>query len=206
MQESPWDQHWGMEYDPSLKRDMTRKFIAAAEECGQIGERVVEVGSGICPLTRLLQKHHQLIHIDIAGHTSKVGNKLHLRLDAEQLLDRQSHSTRKALGLIARFIGVDAQDTKPPIDSFFFSDILNYIDWQKVLAEANRYLKPGGSFVIFNKPGRGFPPLFSSEGLKDNTLLLDFLRQQRHAILVEDYLNEDEKADSTLFLISQKQS
>lgn len=210
MIEAPWDSHWGKDYDYFRKQMIVQEALQDAEAQGYIGTYVVDVGCGALPLSGHLSRSHKKILIDIAGPQWKAKYGIQLRLDVETLLDSTSRHSRAAIARIARFMQVkESSKERQQVDTFFFSDILNYIDWESVLGEANSYLKPGGSFVIFNMPNRGEDNLFSSRGLKSNTALLDFLSTHGHTVHVEKHIPNKTHPDydatkDMIFLISQK--
>jgi hypothetical protein len=51
-------------------------------------------------------------------------------------------------------------------DTIVYSDILNYVDFRKVLSGFAKYLKPDGRIIVLNLPHRGNRSLFSDKVLK----------------------------------------
>ncbi len=89
-----------------------------------------------------------------------------------------------------------------------FADLLNYVDFRKVLRGFGNYLKPGGRMVIVNLPMRGNQSLFSDKGLKDNRELYEFLQEHRFEIEHKSFPCRDPKAtdeaEELIVLVARK--
>jgi hypothetical protein len=95
-----------------------------------------------------------------------------------------SLSFRKALLRVCAFLGINPKTEAKTerADTIVFSDMLNYVDFRKVLNGFVKYLKPGGRIVVFNLPNRGNGLLFSGQGLKDNRQLYAFFEEHHFEI------------------------
>lgn len=140
---------------------------------------IVDVGSGRHPVSEFLASDDShIITVDVVKPDESVSDT-HILTDIDKLLREDSFSTRKAEVRAAKALKVDARTTSPEqVDTFIFSDSLNYVDYKQTLQRAYHYLKPGGVFVILNQPGRTFEGtdyVIDAAGLHDNQELSDFL-------------------------------
>jgi len=124
------------------------------------------------------------ICVDIAADNVGSLEELRIRLDAEKVGQFRTLSFRKALLRVCAFLGINPQtETKTErADTIVFSDILNYVDFRKVLHGFAKYLKPGGRIIVFNLPNRGNGLLFSDKGLKDNREFYALLEEHHFEI------------------------
>jgi len=89
-----------------------------------------------------------------------------------------------------------------------FSDLLNYVDYRKVLRGFAEYLKRDGRMIILNFPTRGNQALFSGKGLKDNRGLYRCLEE--HGFEIEDKsfpcrpAGETDEAEELIVLVARK--
>lgn len=207
-----WEQFWGEGYDPQEKVEILDQPLRTLEESGKLGHTILDVGSGAHPVSKSLRSgDHKIIEIDIAAaeHGQLSEKLLRLKYDVEEL-GNDSFATKKALAKTANFLEIENFREAPPeqIDTIIFSEILNYVDYQKVIAETKTYLKPGGRVIIFNAPGRGHRFLFSDEGVSNNAELISYMESQGFTI---ESTNRDPEADTLdnqesrmLLLVAQK--
>jgi hypothetical protein len=177
---NPWQQYWGESYGSESKQQLLLKPVFTKLETEKkIGNLVIDVGSGALPVTQLLKAKpaRKRICIDIAADHVGSLNDLRIRLDAEKAGQFGSLSFRKALLSVCAFLGINPKTEAKTerADTIVFSDMLNYVDFRKVLNGFGKYLKPGGRIIVFNLPNRGNGLLFSDKGLKDNRELYAFL-------------------------------
>src|SRR6516162_1056542 len=148
--------------------------------------------------------------VDIA--TDNVGSldELRIGLEAEKVGQFMTLSFRKALLRVCAFLGINPQtETKSErADTIVFSDILNYVDFRKVLNGFAEYLKPGGRIIVFNLPNRGNGLLFSDNGLKDNRQLYAFLEEHHfeieHKAFPKRPRNETDESEELIVLVARK--
>lgn len=169
-----------MRYDESLKREHLSPIFRELESQNKIGNVVIDVGSGAYSVAEFLPGVHKLITLDIAGKERQSRRQRHVTVDVEQASSESTLSHKKALVKIAEFLGIDPcqEANKQQVDSLIFSEILNYVDYQKILRSFEAYLKPGGRLIIVNMPDRGFKYLFAEKGLRSNEDLYKFLIQE----------------------------
>ena len=63
------------------------------------------------------------------------------------------------------------------IDTIVCSDVLNYVDYQKVITSLKAYMKPGARLILAEMPGRGYKQLHSGAGLDSAFTLESFLER-----------------------------
>ena len=181
-----WGQYWGATYGPKLKKRFLEPVFGKLEAEEKIGNLIVDVGSGASPVTRLLKTKpaRKRICVDIAADNATSPDELRVRLDAGKAGEFESLGFLKSLLRVCRFLGMDprAKAGRELADTMVFSDILNYVDFWKVLHEFANYLKPGGRMIVINLPMRGTRALFSEKGLKDNRHLCAFFYEHRFEI------------------------
>ena len=183
---NPWQQYWGESYGQESKQQLLKPVFDELEREEKIGDLIIDVGSGASPVTQLLRARpaRKRVCIDIAADNVGSLNDLRIRLDAEKVGQFESLSFRKALLRVCAFLGINPKTEAKTerADAIVFSDMLNYVDFRKVLAGFGKYLKPGGRIIVFNVPNRGNGLLFSDKGLKDNRQLYAFLEERRFEI------------------------
>jgi hypothetical protein len=182
----PWQQFWGESYGRELKQRLLGPVFDQLESEDKIGNLIVDVGSGAAPVTQLLQTRpgRKRICVDIAADNTRSPDALSVRLDAEKVGETRTLSFRKALLRACAFLKLNPR-TEPRMehaDTLVFSDILNYVDFRKVLRGFSSYLKPHGRMIVVNLPFRGNRSLFSGKGLKDNHELYAFLEEHHFEI------------------------
>jgi hypothetical protein len=184
--DTPWREYWGEAYGIDLKRWLLKPVFEKLEVEGKIGDLVVDVGSGARPVTQFLRHKtaRKRICVDIAADNARSASEQKIRLDVEKVGEPAALSFRKALLRVCRFLEIapGGEAHTKGADMMVFADLLNYVDFRRVLGGFARYLKPGGRIVIVNLPMRGNQSLFSEQGLKDNRQLYEFLEEQRFEI------------------------
>lgn len=170
---------------------------------------------------RLPQRGRPLSILDIGGHRGEVfsgsrlrgmamnvlvvdtgfpaelgreGNIVFLKGDAEQL-------DRLALPGYSHLFGGKAAalplaDLKSSFDIVLLSDILNYVDFRKVVSLSIPFVSPEGYLVLLNTPdqddGQGtFLSLFSPQGVKKSGQLEDYVERQHGAALEQVDVNRE---------------
>lgn len=160
---------------PALFKDMFDK--------GELGKNIVDVGCGRHPVTRFLPEEldAKMVEIDIAGEEGAY-DEHHLKLKAD-LRDLDNFSMiRDKVRMVSPFLGIEKCETLRQIDSFVFSDILNYVPYRKLLRFLKKYLKPGGRYVVQEAPGRGYANYHSSYGLDSMASLHRVLEKEGFVI------------------------
>jgi SAM-dependent methyltransferase len=209
---NPWQQYWGESYGPESKWQLLKPVFGELEREDKIGNLIIDVGSGASPVTQLLKAKpaRKRICIDIAADNVGSLNDLRIRLDAEKVGQFGSLSFRKALLRVCAFLGINPKTEAKTerADTVVFSDLLNYVDFRKVLAGFGKYLKPGGRIIVFNLPNRGNGLLFSDKGLKDNRQLYAFLEEHRfeieHKAFPKRPRNEKDESQELIVLVAGK--
>ena len=209
---NPWQRYWGESYGPESKQLLLKPVFDKLETEEKIGNLIIDVGSGALPVTQLVKAKpaRKRICIDIASDNVGSLNDLRIRLDAEKAGQFGSLSFRKALLRVSAFLGINPRTEAKTerADTIVFSDMLNYVDFRKVLNGFGNYLKPGGRIIVFNLPDRGNGSLFSDKGLKDNHQLYAFLEEQRFEIEHKAFpkwpRNEKDESQELIVLVARK--
>lgn len=176
-----WDSAWGkMDYcsDPFA--------VVISMLDPQLGEVIVDVGSGANPVTRLLdRKQHKVVEIDIASdERHNLPNTLKVRFDIEDAINERKNTTRTAVEKVAKFLDIDCQNCHSSskkleqVDAFVFSQILNYVDFKAVIKTLKKYLKPGGQIILNECFGLALEQLRSESGLSNFQDLAEFLKSE----------------------------
>ena len=210
--DNPWEENWGVSYSPELKRRFLSSLFAQMDRDGKIGNLVVDVGSGAIPVSHLLPAtpERRYILLDIAGRNEVVLESQYIRFDAENVLRPRSMNYRRALLRVCAFLGMDPRSLagKQQATALMFSDVLNYLDFRKVIAGFADFLKADGRIIIINLPSRGVRALFSDDGLKRNDDLYPFLEEHDLEIEYKDFPcrpeGETDESGEMIVLVARK--
>jgi hypothetical protein len=209
---NPWQEYWGEKYAPGLKQRLLQPVFAKLETEEKIGNLIVDVGSGLSPVTRLLETKpgRKRVCIDIAADNGRSSDELRIRLDAEKVGEFGALSFRKAVLRVCAFLGINPKTggQRELADTIVVSDTLNYVDFRKVLSGFAKYLKLDGRIIVLNLPYRGNGSLFSDKGLKDNRQLYAFLKEHHFAIEHKAFPkrppNETDESEELIVLVARK--
>lgn len=136
---SYWQKSQDSLYELTGKEHFEQRMKRLSGE-GKLGERVMDVGCGPYPVTDVLdqKKHHRFLVDWIPWETSARPDDTVVTVNV-----RDVAAVHQSL------------QEAPPMDSMVFSSLLNYVDYQSTLSVFRPYLKPGGRYIIFNKPDFG---------------------------------------------------
>ena len=210
---TPWQHFWGESYGPDLKRWLLKPVFEGLEREGKLGDLIMDVGSGAAHVTQMVppKAGRKWILVDIAGDNARSAAEQRIRLDAEKIAHSDALSFRKSLLRICGFLGMDPRTKADSqcVDTIVFSDVLNYVDFEKVLVGFAAYLKPGGRMIVNNLPMRGNQSLFSDKGLKDNRDLYRVLLERGFEIESKSFPKRDpketEESEELIILLARKQ-
>jgi SAM-dependent methyltransferase len=210
--DTPWQRYWGEPYGLDLKQWLLKPVFEEMESTGRAGDLIVDVGSGARPVTQFLKARtgRKRILVDVAAENGHSGDEQKIRLNVEKAGEPGALSFRKAMVRVCRFLEIAAgtEANHNMADTIVFSDLLNYVDFRKVLGGFTNFLKPGGRLVIVNLPMRGNQSLFSEKGLKDNGQLYGFLEEHRFEIEHKAFpcrpRDETEEAGELIVLVARK--
>jgi hypothetical protein len=208
--QTPWQMYWGEAYGIELKEFLVKPLFESLETQGKIGDLIVDVGSGARPVTRFIQSRsgRKRILVDVAADNGKSQDEQRIRLNAEKIDAPRTLSFRKALLRVCRFLEIAPGSAVRRADIMVFADVLNYVDFRKVLRGFSSYLRRGGRLVIVNLPMRGNQALFSEKGLKDNRQLYQFLEEERFEIEQKSFpcraRDTTEEAEELIVLVARK--
>ena len=204
-QKREWRGFFGGHYGREYKMPFVRPVLAELDRQGEL-EVIIDVGSGVYPLSYEFHGKKKTILIDIAAPAAQDGNLMYMKFDIDHLADTTRKETREALQKAGDFLEIDrsAECNPEQADLVIFSDILNYVDYQETIRNFLKYLKPGGRIMIFNGQNRGIHRLFSPKGAKDNIELIKFLCAE--GLRAEDivYPREDGDPTGVVFLVFRK--
>ncbi len=180
-----WSHCWGDVYGHEYKLQDVLPVLDRFDAERGLGEVILDVGSGKHLYLDMLTRPHSIVAVDIAGAAEKNGSVfdgvplsrakvLGAQYDIRKITDSSARETRSVLAKVGGFLGVDCQqgDSQRQIDTVYFGDIFNYLDYPVVLNGISRYMKVGGKVAIANQPGRGYGHLFAPERPQNNTELL----------------------------------
>lgn len=199
-----WETQWGATFDKDFKEKRVYPILRELAARGEIGEVILDIGSGEHSLASAIPGNHKRITIDLCGDESRSNNTLHLPFDIENISENMSEDVRTAITKVANFLTIDCKKTRQPkqVDCMIFSEIINYIDYKNVIKGLTAYVKPGGRIIILNRPRRGFDKLFSHHAPKDNFEILATLEENGY--FMERMTNlqfRDEGIDKEMVLI-----
>jgi len=208
--QTPWQQYWGEAYGLELKQWMLKPVFEKLEAEGKAGDLIVDIGSGARPVTRFFQSRpgRKRILVDVAADNGVCADERRIRLDAEKVAEPGALSMLKAVIKAREFLGLAPDAKADSADMIVFSDLLNYVDFRKVLRGFASYLKAGGRLVIVNLPMRGNQTLFSEKGLKDNRDLYAFLEEEQFEIEQKSFpcrpADATDEAEELIVLVARK--
>jgi len=208
--QTPWQRFWGADYGLEMKEWLLKPVFESLDAEGKVGDLIVDVGSGAQPVTRFLQSRpgRKRILVDVAADDAIHADERRIRLNAEKVAEPGALSLLKALIKAREFLDLSPGEQLAGADLMVFSDLLNYVDFRKVLRGFATYLKPGGRLMISNLPMRGNESLFSENGLKDNRDLYAFLEAERFEIEQKSFpcraAVATDEAEELIVLIARK--
>lgn len=180
-----WRKEWGNGYSPDFKARMLKPLLDDMDSRRKLGGVLADIGSG-CMRSKNGESGYAyypsrgktVVRVDIGmPYPYRVrGNTLELQADVESL-ELDSVAQRRRLALLSRHLSTPKGQV-PRADTIILSDILNYVDFRRVISGLLRFLRPGGRMVICNTPGMGFPDMFSDHGVKGNNELAHFIRSR----------------------------
>ena len=208
----PWQEYWGETYGTELKQRLLKPVFGWLEAEEKIGKLIIDVGSGGSPVTQLLKTKpgRKRVCVDIAADNGGSLEELRVRLDAEKVGHFSALSFRKAILRVCAFLEINPKtdERTERADTIVYSDILNYVDFRKVLSGFAKYLKPDGRIIVLNLPHRGNRSLFSDKGLKDNRQLYAFLEEHHfeieHKAFPKRPRNETNESEELIVLVARK--
>jgi hypothetical protein len=206
---TPWQAFWGAPYGLDLKRWLLKPVFERLEAEGKIGDWILDIGSGAQPVSQFIPERagRKRICVDVAGDNRRSGNAQTVRLNVEKVTEPGSLSVRKALVRACRFLGAKP-DAGLGADLMVCADLLNYVDFRKVLGGFTHYLRPGGRLIVVNLPMRGNQALFSEKGLKDNRDVCQYLEGEGFEIEQKAFpcrpKGETDEAEELIVLVARK--
>jgi len=174
-----------------FKRKMV-VFLRELDNAGMVGQLVLDLGSAAFPVIRGFyhdKGKHAFVGIDISlrepSDDVPVYAPVRLVKGDVQNLDEVLHQES-----VAEFLANLYGSNLVSFDAIVCSDILNYVDYQRVIQDALRYLKPGGRLVIFNMAGVvAAQDLESQLGVQKNSDLIKFISKLGVEVEFHGYLN-----------------
>lgn len=207
-----WRQYWGQPYGLQLKQRLLSPVFDRLESENRIGDLIVDVGSGAVPVTQLLETRpaRKRICVDLAADNVASFDVLRIRLDAEKVGQFGAFSFRRAILRVCAFLEINprTESNVEYVDMIVFSDLLNYVDFEKVLRGFATFLKPDGRIVVLNSPIRGNRSLFSGKGLRDNRQLDAFWQAHHfeieHKAFPKRPRQETDESEELVVLVARK--
>ena len=178
-----WDNSWGDQYGPMFKCLHFARLFRRMFENGELGENVVDIGSGMHPMTSFLPNDldARVISVDRSGGEGiQEDNGLKLKFNLDDI--DQKALVREKISKVADFLDIDQCESLRQIDCFVFSDILNYVDYKKVILFLKQYLRKEGRLLISEKAGKGYQKCHSPLGYDGPKRLYKFLKREGFVI------------------------
>ena len=193
--EALWEAVWGARYDyRTLKATAVQQALADIVLPGE-APVIVDYGCGAFPVSLQFEgAPKQTIFrafVDIAAEdgyfppnheffpasarTSSTSVLIRGDIDA---MAASVPAGRTACRSLRAFLAGHNSAGKPEADMAIMSDILNYVDHNRALRFATKYLKTGGILFIVNEATRGFGEVFSPRGIRNDAALPALLQNQ----------------------------
>jgi len=210
--DNPWEENWGEAYSPELKKHLIDSVFKRLDHEGQLGNLIVDVGSGASPVSQLLPStpERKFIFVDVAGGNCVSLDTQRIRLDAGNIMRPELLSYKKALIRVCRFLGADPRGPirEERATALVFSDILNYVDYRNVVTGFASFLQSGGRIIIINHPTRGIRERFAADGLKRNEDIYQLLEERNVVIEHKDFpcrpYGATDESEEMIVLVARK--
>jgi|GEM_PF-3804778 len=164
-----WEDHRGENFDIGMKLMKLVPSLQAFDQTHDLGDVIFDCGAGVFSISTYLKRHdRKRVAIDLYELRSN-DEVLSVKLDLENLLSPPTREVKQVCAKIRQFTG--RTETIEQADTLIFSEVLNYIDFERVLKTAKKYLRPGGYIVIINMAGRGDEDAFSEKKPENNAHL-----------------------------------
>ncbi|MFH2145425.1 MAG: hypothetical protein ABII75_05285, partial [Candidatus Omnitrophota bacterium] len=176
-------------YGPVAVKKKTNDLLGKLGRAGKIGRLVLDVGASSIPITGVFAflDSHAVIGIDSAYQVPFKNLEPHIGTPF-LLVKSYAHKLDEVLETqaVRDFLKDTSGLGQAPVDAVVFSDILNYVDYRQVIGKALKKLRVGGRMIIVNMAGAGFPDKYSEKGVKTNSELRNFLKEQ-DLVFEEEY-------------------
>jgi len=184
------NEYYGTSYSPRSTRQRGMSLLLKLHKENKLGKLVLDVGSSTNPLSFAFatNRGHVILCVDIALGNNKeyidwrgaIYSPMIIVKGDVQDIDRVLQKQ------IVKELFKDNNIQSPKFDSVICSDILNYVNYQKVLIDVLRHMKQDSCLIIVNMAGIVAEERLASEyGVKSNAELLSFLKWMR--LNIEDY-------------------
>jgi hypothetical protein len=212
--EAEWQERWWSRiYFLNWKEFLMMPFFKKYE--AQMWDLMYDVGSWIEPITRSMSKNmrngqypnRRIVLADIAWPDAIEWNCLRLRYNIEDIVDHTRSSTQDALAKVTSYLETTLPTETPKLPhptTMVFSDVLNYVDYKRVLKWSIDLLASGWLIMICNEPGKGIQELISENGVKNNETLLKYLRNELHLDILDFDFEGSNIPFTTLTLVARK--
>lgn len=170
-------------YHSELRREYLLPFLRHLDDKGKLGRVIVNLGSAGTHIVNLATREELVSRNYIPTEGKKVINfdlgfdrpfekisdeVVNIQGDLDNSID--SFSVRRRLVLAKKFLG-----QRVKADTIVMADVLNYVDFKKVISNAHRLLNDNGRVVIVNTPNLGVG-FFHPNGPRSNQLIVNFLK------------------------------
>ncbi len=169
--------------DVTFRGDLATVF-SALERSGGLGDRILELGDGGNPLSAVMYPKKKIVALALRPpkDIEQKGNVLTVRADVERI-ESMSPEDRHAIDLVLRE-GKPSSQLSPPhlysqFDTIVISNLLNYVDAQKVAGEVLANMSPGASVVVQNSVLLyATKSSLNPRGVKTNAELVNLFRRR----------------------------
>ncbi|MGQ0644005.1 MAG: hypothetical protein ACT4O3_00740, partial [Elusimicrobiota bacterium] len=183
----------------SEAKNQLTALLRELDDRNEIGSLVLDLGSGETPVSQALapKPGRAVVGVDAGLSRPAIYREdasLPTLLIEGDIQDLDSTFRRRPVrGFLRRHVG----DETASFQTIILSDILNYVDYRRVLQDVRSRLSPGGRLVIMNMAVTGVRPLLHEQGVKSNAALAAFL-QSDLGLVVQTYASPEMDRDDVL--------
>lgn len=164
-------------YGPIRAKVKLREVLEGLNGKGELGNRILDVGSAktVAQYLGFVAPIQKVVAVDVVHDQQETDLSASLGLPI-MLLNGDVHYLDRTLASerLHQFLGLSDEAVR--FDTIVLSDVLNYVDYRRVLEQCMRYLSPGGRIVIMNMAGAGLGEgMFDARGVKSNEALRNYL-------------------------------
>lgn len=181
--------------------------IGLLDQRGGLGSVIMDVGSCDGSITRFVDPQGKKIidiSIEYPGEAERVPfdnpvrhERLRIGMDIEALLEDTVLEGKLRRAIVDYFGTELSEENKECVDTMIFSQILNYIDYKKVLRHLSQFLRPKGQFIIYDLPRWGHTEKFAPDSVAFKSL--DELRKLLQELGFEIETDIDERTEYDVF-------
>lgn len=200
------------------RKNQYREFLLKLSYMNILGKRLIDVGWGVKSVIEHLPSNlYKKTFIDLSSsiNDKKIDSqRVLIQMDLPHLIETTHREFKKFMKKLYAFLGEEKNEDSGSdpcqrgeyVDTIIYSDILNYIDYQRILSSFYKNLKTGGRKIVFNKINMGIQNLFSPYRPRSNWEILRYLQHDLKMVIEyrESYpviRGDPYEADNAVFII-----